>query len=89
MFWPMQTTKDYTCKLLLGTAWKVFLKKDFKTVFIREIIKIPSMQKLMSIVSRHREAFKILFSSIPGPHFNDYWEQWIDRIYGRGERDLS
>ena len=39
----MQTTKDYTRKLLLETARKAFLKKGFKTVSMREISKLSDI----------------------------------------------
>lgn len=43
MFLPMQTTKEYTHKLLLETARKAFIKKGFKAVSMREISKLSGI----------------------------------------------
>ena len=39
----MQTTKEYTHKLLLETARRAFFKKGFKAVSMREISKLSGI----------------------------------------------
>lgn len=48
-------------------------------IFTSEEYQRKSMQETMSIITRYRKEFKLLFLHTQDSRFKDYWEQWIEK----------
>lgn len=48
-------------------------------IFTSEEYHRKSMQEVMSIITRYRKEFKLLFFETQDSRFKDYWEQWIGK----------
>ncbi len=48
-------------------------------IFTSEEFHRASMHEVMSLVTRYREEFKLLFLHTQDSRFKDYWEKWIEK----------